>query len=360
MIATVMLANGHGAFDIVGHNQILEGCIGADLLLNTSKIEGTVSGDFTKADLYQMRLVGKPLTIGTNGSLKVFSDMKNIHYVSGRLNDVYVKDARKTYNPGDVGILLKTNPDTTYARIQSGDFILKLDARGGYQKLLSQATVLTDSVMGQFHDNIIDQPAIKALLPVMSLHLESKRDNPVANFLRATGTDFKEMTLDLTTSPETGINGKGHIFSLNYDSIRIDTIRLSLIQRENRLSYQGQICNNKRNPQFVFNALIDGHIHEHGALAGLRYYDDKGRMGSKDRPHCRRQGRYEDLYRASRLYDASGSHPLAQSGRSWRDNLSHSLSAPYHWKTQWRLPYPTGSGRKILCRFRYGRTKYDL
>ena len=279
MIATVMLANGHGAFDIVGHNQILEGCIGADLLLNTSKIEGTVSGDFTKADLYQMRLVGKPLTIGTNGSLKVFSDMKNIHYVSGRLNDVYVKDARKTYNPGDVGILLKTNPDTTYARIQSGDFILKLDARGGYQKLLSQATVLTDSVMGQFHDNIIDQPAIKALLPVMSLHLESKRDNPVANFLRATGTDFKEMTLDLTTSPETGINGKGHIFSLNYDSIRIDTIRLSLIQRENRLSYQGQICNNKRNPQFVFNALIDGHIHEHGALAGLRYYDDKGRMG---------------------------------------------------------------------------------
>ena len=82
----------------------------------------------------------------------------------------------------------------------------------------------------------------------MSLHLESKRDNPVANFLRATGTDFKEMTLDLTTSPETGINGKGHIFSLNYDSIRIDTIRLSLIQRENRLSYQGQICNNKRNP----------------------------------------------------------------------------------------------------------------
>ena len=279
MIATVMLSDGHGAFDIVGHNQILEGCIGADLLLNTRKIEGTISGNFTKADLYQMRLVEKPLTIGTNGSLKISSDMKDIHYVSGRLNDVYVKDAHKTYNPGDVGILLKTNPDTTYARVQSGDFILKLDATGGYQKLLDQATVLTDSIMEQFHDKVIDQPAIKALLPVMSLHLESKRDNPVANFLRATGTDFKELTLDLTTSPETGINGKGHIFSLNYDSIRIDTIRLSLIQRENRLSYQGQICNNRRNPQFVFNALIDGHIHEHGALAGLRYFDEKGRMG---------------------------------------------------------------------------------
>ena len=59
-----------------------------------------------------MRLVENPLTIGTHGSLKVSSDMKDTHYVCGRLNDVYVKDGQKTYSPGDVGILLKTNPDT--------------------------------------------------------------------------------------------------------------------------------------------------------------------------------------------------------------------------------------------------------
>jgi len=205
--------------------------------------------------------------------------MKDTHYISGRLNDVYVKDDRKTYTPGDVGILLKTNPDTTYARVQSGDFILKLDAMGGYQRLLSQFTTLSDSIVGQFQNKVIDQPAIKALLPTMSLHLESKRDNPVANFLRATGTNFKELMLDLTTSPETGINGQGHLFSLNYDSIQIDTVRLSFIQKGERLTYQGQISNNKKNPQFVFNALVDGHFHEHGALAGLRYFDEKGRMG---------------------------------------------------------------------------------
>ena len=279
LMASATLSDGRGEFDIVGHNQILEGCIGVDLLLNTHKIEGTVSGDFTKADLYQMRLVKNPLTIGTNGSLKVSSDMKVTHYLSGRLNDVYVKDAHKTYTPGDVGILLKTNSDTTYARVQSGDFILKLDAMGGYQELISQFTTLSDSIIGQFENRVIDQPAIKALLPVMSLHLESKRDNPFANFLRSTGTDFKELTLDLTTSPETGINGQGHLFSLNYDSLQIDTVRLSFIHKGERLTYQGQICNNKRNKQFVFNALVDGHVHEHGALAGLRYFDAKGRMG---------------------------------------------------------------------------------
>ena len=279
LTATVNLQNGRGQANITGNNPILEGSLGVDLLLNPHRIEGTISGDFTKADLYQMRLVDQPLTIGTHGSLKIDSDLKQSHYISGRLNDVYVKDANKTYSPGDVGILLKTNPDTTYARVQSGDFILKLDSDRGYEQLLSQFTVLSDSVMEQFNKKIIDQPAIKALLPTMKLHLESKRENPVSYMLMAMGIDFKEMMIDVNTSPETGINGTSHIYSLNYDSIRIDTVRLNLTQKGDRLTYQGQIRNNKRNPQFVFNALVDGHIHQHGALAGLRYFDDKGRMG---------------------------------------------------------------------------------
>ena len=176
-------------------------------------------------------------------------------------------------------IQLRTNPDTTYARVQSGDFILKFDTNSGYERLLSQFSVLTDSVMDQFNKKVIDQPAIKRLLPTMRLHLESKRDNPVANMLRAIGIDFKEMSIDVNTSAETGINGQSHIYALNYDSILIDTIRLNLTQKGERLTYQGQIRNNKRNPQMVFNALVDGHIHQHGALTGLRYFDDKGRMG---------------------------------------------------------------------------------
>ena len=277
LTAQATLENGRAQAGITGHNEIFDGNMAVDMMLSTKESEGTVSADLTKADLYQMRLLDRHLTIGTHGSLKISSDMKNTHYVSGRLNEVYIKNDKKTYNPGDVGILLKLFTDTTVVRAQSGDFILKFDARGGYEKVLSQMTTLTDSVMTQFENKIINQPAIKALLPEMKLHLESKRDNPVANFLRALDIDFKEMALDLTTSPETGINGTSHLYSLNYDSTRIDTVRLNLTQKGDRLSYQGQICNNKKNPQFVFNALLDGHFHEHGALVGLRYFDAKAR-----------------------------------------------------------------------------------
>jgi len=279
LTASATLYDGRGQATLAGHNKIFDGDVAVDMLLSTKKIEGTVKTNLKKADLFQMRLLDKHLTIGTYGSLDINTDMKQTHYLSGRLNELYVKDGRNTYNPGDVGILVKLNTDTTIVRAQSGDFILKFDAMGGYEQVLKQANVLADSVMSQYHSRIINQPAIKELLPVVKLHLESKRENPVANFLRAIGIDFKEMSLDLTTSPETGINGQSHIYSLNYDSTRIDTIRLNLTQKGERLTYQAQVRNNRKNPQFVFNSLIDGHFHSHGALVGVRYFDKDNKMG---------------------------------------------------------------------------------
>ena len=279
LTASATLSDGRGQATLTGHNEIFDGDVAVEMLLSTKKIEGTVSANLKKADLFQMRLLDKHLTIGTYGTLDINTDMKQTHYLNGRLNELYVKEGNKVYNPGDVGILVKLNTDTTIVRAQSGDFILKLDAKGGYEQVLKEANVLADSVTAQYKSRIINQPAIKVLLPVVKLHLESKRENPVANFLRAIGIDFKEMNLDLTTSPETGINGQSYIYSLNYDSTRIDTIRLNLTQKGERLSYQLQVCNNRRNPQFVFNCLVDGHFHSHGALAGLRYYDKDNKMG---------------------------------------------------------------------------------
>ena len=277
--AQAILKDGRGAVTISGANKLFDGNINIDALLDTKRIEATINTDLAKADLYRLRLVDKPLTIGVCGDIKITSDMKQTHKLSGLLTDLSIQDSKKTYHPDKVGILLSTTPDTTYARAQSGDFIVKFDASGGYERVLKQITVLSDSVIAQYEQNIIDQPAIKRLLPTLKMHVESKRDNPIANLLKTRNIDFKELLLDVTTSPESGINGTSYLYSLNYDSTRIDTIRLNLTQKGERLTYQAQIRNNKKNPQFVFNALIDGHFHEHGALAGVRYFDAKDKLG---------------------------------------------------------------------------------
>ena len=279
MSAEATLTNGHALASILGHNELLWGSIGVDAMLNTKKLMATISADLDKADLYRMRLADMPLTIGLCGSVDVVSDMKLTHRVTGLVDEIYIAGKKETLRPDFIGLHINTTVDTVIARIQSGDFIVKLDAQGNYERLLKKITILGDSVMAQMDKRIIDQPAIKRLLPEMKLHVESKRDNPMASLLKALDVQFKELMVDVNTSPVTGVNGQSYLYSLVYDSTRIDTIRLNLTQKGDRLTYQGQIRNNKRNPQFVFNALVDGAIHQHGALAGLRYYDQHDKMG---------------------------------------------------------------------------------
>ncbi len=279
VMVTATLANGHGTARVSGHNELVDGAVDVDALLSAKRVEATVTADVAKADCYRLRLLDEPLAVGMNGQVTLSSDLDKTHQLRALFSSIAISDARRTYHPEDLGLFLRTDVDTTIVRAQSGNLIVKFDGSGGYEQVISKYTALADSVAGQIDQRVIDQPAIKRLLPVGHLYVSSGRDNPVANILRTRHVDFRELLVDLTTSPVTGINGQAHIFSLNYDSTRIDTVRLRLVQKDDRLTYNGQVRNNRRNPQFVFNALFDGHLHQHGCLVGLRYFDDRGRMG---------------------------------------------------------------------------------
>ncbi|MBR1506337.1 MAG: translocation/assembly module TamB domain-containing protein [Prevotella sp.] len=277
--AQARVENGHAIVDADSHNPLVDGRINVDALLNKKKLNATVTADLQTVDLYKMQLVDAPLAIGLCGHVDVTSDMKIDHYVSGLISDISVRDSSSTISTEFVGLHVNTSADTTIVRAQSGDFIVKLDAGTNYEQLLKQMTILSDSVTAQMDHKVIDQPALRRLLPTMKLHLESQRDNPLVTMLKSQGVDFKQLLFDLSTSPVTGVNGSGYIHSLTYDNMRLDTINMRLTQRDTRLSFGGQVRNNKKNPQFVFNALFDGVLQERGATFGVRYYDAANKMG---------------------------------------------------------------------------------
>ena len=274
------IRDGRARADINSENELMRGVVSIDALLKKQQIDGTLIADISEIDLYTMGLTENPLSVGFCGHVDLNSDLKLNHMVSGLINDLTISDSSHIFRPGDIGLLVKARPDTTYLRAQSGDFIVKVDASGDYEQLLKRFTTLGDTVMAQFDKRIIDQPAIRKLLPVMKMHVESQHDNPIVTLLNTShGIDFKTLLFDMTSSPEQGLNGKGYVHSLTVGDMRLDTINFSLVQRKEHLSFQGQVRNNKKNPQFVFNALIDGLFQERGATMGLRYYDADNRLG---------------------------------------------------------------------------------
>ena len=281
MTAQATIRNGHALVDVLSDNPLVNGRLNVDALLNTKKLNATITADLNTVNLYKMRLVDKPLSLGLCGHVDVTSDMKLTHYVSGLISDITVRDSSKALRSEFVGLHLNTTTDTTIVRAQSGDFIVKLDGSGNYEQLLKQLIVLSDSASAQLSNKIIDQPALRRLLPTMKVHVESKRDNPLVTILKSQGVDFTQLLFDMATSPETGVNGNGFVHSLTYDDVRLDTINFRLTQRKNHLSFGGQIRNNKKNPQFVFNALFDGILQERGATFGVRYYDSDNKLGAR-------------------------------------------------------------------------------
>ena len=281
MTAQATIRNGHALVDVLSDNPLVNGRLNVDALLNTKKLNATITADLNTVDLYKMRLVDKPLSLGLCGHVDVTSDMKLTHYVSGLISDITVRDSSKALRSEFVGLHLNATTDTTIVRAQSGDFIVKLDGSGNYEQLLKQLVVLSDSASAQLSNKIIDQPALRRLLPTMKVHVESKRDNPLVTILKSQGVDFTQLLFDMATSPETGVNGNGFVHSLTYDDVRLDTINFRLTQRKNHLSFGGQIRNNKNNPQFVFNALFDGILQERGATFGVRYYDSDNKLGAR-------------------------------------------------------------------------------
>ena len=71
------------------------------------------------------------------------------------------------------------------------------------------------------------------------------------------------------------------IHKLLADSIQLDTVRLKVYSDAERFKFDGQVRNNRKNPQYVFNAFIEGQIVEKGLALNFRSYDYRDVLGVK-------------------------------------------------------------------------------
>ena len=219
------------------------------------------------------------LDVGFGGNVKVETDLKDHHKLSALLTDIVISDSTGTYHPENLGILLAARPDTTYARVQNGNFIVKMDAPGPYDRLFARLGALADTVGHQMEERILDQTMLKEMLPTMRLYVTSGRENAVARFLKASrNITYKELEADITMSPTKGVNGQMHVWKLDIDDTLIDTVQVTLKDSDHGLTYQARVFNGPKNP-LALTALLDGHLYEHGARVGLRIFDKEGRVG---------------------------------------------------------------------------------
>lgn len=271
--------NGNIAANITSTNEAIDGNITFDALTNGKKISATLACQLHELDLFKMKIVESPLKVSTCTHLDVSSDLKANHKLQGTIGDIWLQDKDGEYRPEDIDMDIIAMQDTTHAIVNCGDFHLDMDASGSYEKLMKQIMDVAEETMKQMKDRYIDQPRLRERLPEARIMLKAGKENVFARLLKRNGLEYGSVNVDLTSSPLDGIDGFLNISTMYVNNIRIDETKFNINSDENGVTYQLQVKNNEDNPDYVFNAIVDGTLTERGTTIKPKLYDWKNRLG---------------------------------------------------------------------------------
>jgi len=279
MTADATVSNGRARARVDSHNGLLDGQVSVDALLNTRNIRGTVTADVVKADLNKLGITSEPFDVGLCGHLDIATNRRDYYKVQGFVSDIAVYNRGEMFRPEDIELDVLTRRDTTRALVDCGDFHLNMAARGGYEQLMKTGKVIAAELRKQRDEHVIDHVELRRQLPDARVRLTSGKNNFIAKMLGRMGYGVKAVDMDMTSSPVAGLNGTLRVDSLIAAGMQLDTIRLALQSDADRMTYHAQIRNNKNNPQYTFNALLDGSLEPRGTNLRARLFDNKGKLG---------------------------------------------------------------------------------
>ena len=279
VLAIAHVAHGKVHADVDSKNQFLTGLVSLDALTNTKKVQATIKADVRQADLYLLQLVEKPMKAALCGYMDVNTDLKDFYNLQGSVGDITLRTADKVYRPVDVLLDVFTRKDTTHAIVDCGDFHLNMDAHGGYKKLLGHIDGLQREIFSQMKNRKIDQIRLRQNFPLGHIYLSSGKNNFISRYIEYCGYQFKTIEMDLSASPVMGLNGFFHVDSMVVQGVQLDTIRALVHTKGDTIRYSARIENNKKNPQYVFRALVDGELQEKGSDIKAKLYDANNKLG---------------------------------------------------------------------------------
>lgn len=262
-------------------NPLLDGNITLDAFLSRKKIMSALKANLNHADWYGLGFVKSPFTTSFNCEVDVFTDLKTLLGVKGRLNNLVMTDSARTYRPNNLEIDVITSSDTTHFAAYCGDFRLRFNGSGGYKKVLKQSGFFLEELSAELKNKKINISQLRAKLPLADLYLTTGKDNPLSRFIANAGYVFQDASIDIKSSPYTGLNGSVQLLELQKNSLVLDTVRFNIVSDSSQCSYNGQVRNNSKNKQYVFNAMFDGYLFEKGSGVNLKVYDANDSLGLK-------------------------------------------------------------------------------
>lgn len=245
--------------------------------------EGSAVLNVAKADIQAMGFIDTTLVIRTRGSMDFsLADWSSKNPLC--LFDIDIKGVDvRTFSDSVTthSFLLKalTTADSLDVDFDTGDFCIDFSSPYNLFVFIDKSVKLSDAFSKQLSERQLDLYSLKSYLPVMSIDAHAGNDNPITPLLKEYGMAFSDFSLKARTSPEKGITGRGHLYALDYDTVRIDSTYFIIKQDSSYLTYRTAVICNEQLGVPGFRAFLDGYVMPKEADAHLRFFTKKREQG---------------------------------------------------------------------------------
>ena len=275
------LKQGEGRLEMTSNNDLLRLQACAETSIRQRKMTASSFNlDLNHINMYALGLAKKRVSASMVMHMEGDSDFDQTHNLTASIRALQMNVNDTIFYPEDLALTAHLNPSSIKAYAAAGDLVFHMESEQGLDSLLARSNNFTEELGRQIDSLHLDQDKLRTLLPYANIHLQSGQKNPVFNILNhVLGYKFREMHMNLTSNPESGLNGEGYMYHLNTGAILLDTISCQIRQKEEGLTMQGRVKNGPKNKVVSFESVINASLTTNGAAAHLLFLDAKGKKG---------------------------------------------------------------------------------
>ena len=277
---TAQLKRGKATVELHCDNDILmaNACANANIDKKDSKADFSLSMNrinFQALGITKDSLVAS-MTLSMDGS----TDMKQTHRLNGSVHSIELVTPDTTYYPLDLNLEVNLNEESMLARTNAGNMWIQFHSDEGLDSLMKKTGNFMQELNRQRDAHILDMHELNRRLPLVDMHLLCGNNNPLANIMRSMlGTTMTEMAFDLTTNPEEGLNGQGHMNKLRTAAVVIDSISWNIKNIAEGVKMMARVKNGPRNKVVNFDASLNALVTPKGLESSFLFIDGKGNKG---------------------------------------------------------------------------------
>lgn len=278
---TADINKGKAYLNINSDNTLLKGSATIDALIRNNSISSTLVMNLQHADFHGLHVTKAPFSTSLCTHIDIATDLKHKLDVYGSINDITFVDSGKVYHPDDIHVDILTSKDTTHAAVNCGDFALKFNGKGDYNNILNSLSMFQKELAAEIEGKNLNIKTLIGNMPETDLYLKTGKENPFGRFASHMGYSFQNADINISSSPDNGLNGNVTVLGLQNSNVKLDTIRFNIISDSTQCRYFAQVRNNLKNKQYVFNAMLDGYMFDKGLGNHLKVYDARDSLGLK-------------------------------------------------------------------------------